>query len=1019
MSTLPEQPEEPCPLGPGDVLSQRYSLELLVGEGTFGWVFSAVDLSHALRRVAIKVLRPRFAAEEGMLRRLEERELALLLRVQELQPTPHVVHPLEPRVQRHEELWYLVLEFIDGPSLREVLDRGPSTDPEQVRRLGVGLAQGLAAIHAAGGVHRDLKPTNIRMRGGDTPVIVDFGTALTLWTSRDLTATGRAAMTPRYASPEQLAGRESTPASDVYSWGVILFEVLTGALPPSTGERTPPEQASWLPWREGRQALMDPVLRCLEYAPERRPTALELVELLSVSPVPRVHQREPRRVIGLLAALLLVLGGNDTVRQSSPERPKPSAWSRRFGDAAPQESVRMARDNQGNVFLTGGFSGSVDLGAGPLTSAGDEDLLVARLEPDGTVRWSQRFGDTEAQRARSLAVVPTGGLLVFGDFQGTLDFGAQHHVSTGGARLFLVQFDTDGTPLWSRDWGEGDLMDAAAVEVAADGTITLLGSFTGSVDFGCGKHTSAGVIDVFLARLSAEGQCLWSRHFGDANLQGAEALAVDAEGNIAIWGYFLGTLDFGGKSLVNGGPLWDSYLAVFDAQGHPSWSTRLHIAGSEGAPPFQVSVEQGEYTSPIWTIRYTSEGELVFLGDMALPVRAGTEPGAASPPPAIHLARFARNGELLWSQRLGDSLSMDSGQIAVTAPGGLLIAGSVRGTVDLGDGPFAGSGGKGSDLFLLELGRRGEFLWARRFRGTSALNVASVDTDLSGDPILAGVFDGSLDLGLGLLSTAGNSDLFLAQLAISARERPPPRELPCIQPPPGLSAWYPLDEPDVTVGVGETEAGKLMSGARLVAGRERGVLDLEAGFFLAPAQEGLDVGTGDFSLSLWMRTSDSRDVDVLLDKRSQVPPSIGPATGYSLFIDRGQLMFQLADGKGSGNCGPSGSCTNYLSGRFVADGSWHLVTVTVERQRPQGGTFYLDGVAVGRFSPGARSGSLDNTGSLSLGSRSFEGSGRFKGLIDDVALWKRSLSADEVERLHGAGNAGMCRPQSSESPRKP
>ena len=225
-----------------------------------------------------------------------------------------------------------------------------------------------------------------------------------------------------------------------------------------------------------------------------------------------------------------------------------------------------------------------------------------------------------------------------------------------------------------------------------------------------------------------------------------------------------------------------------------------------------------------------------------------------------------------------------------------------------------------------------------------------------------------------------------------------------------MSAWYPLDEPDLGAALGGTRAGQAVAGAHGVAGRERGVLGLEGGFFLAPANEALDVGRGDFSLSLWMRTSDSRDVSMLLDKRSQVPPNIGPATGYSLFVNRGRLVFQLADGQGAGNCGRSGSCTNYLSDHFVADGAWHLVTVTVKRTEPEGGTFYVDGDAVARFSPGSRSGSLDNTGDLRLGSRSFEGSGLFKGLLDGMALWKRALSADEVELLYRAGSTGMCRP---------
>jgi serine/threonine-protein kinase len=263
--------EAPCPLGSGDVVAQRYAVELLVGEGTFGWVLAALDVATSPpRRVALKVLRPRYAAQGDVLRRFERRELEVLRRVEAAQPTPHVVRALEPTLLWHGGLPYLVLEFIDGPSLREVLDRESLLPPARVLGLGAALARGLAAIHAVEGVHRDLKPTNIRLRGGREPVIVDLGMTRAFWETQDATRPGLAAMTPRYASPEQLAGREVGPASDIYSLGLILCELLTGEAPlVGQGPR------EMLAARRGQvpRALLDWVPRCLERDPERRPTA--------------------------------------------------------------------------------------------------------------------------------------------------------------------------------------------------------------------------------------------------------------------------------------------------------------------------------------------------------------------------------------------------------------------------------------------------------------------------------------------------------------------------------------------------------------------------------------------------------------------------------------------------------------------------------------------------------------------------------------------------------------------------
>jgi hypothetical protein len=198
----------------------------------------------------------------------------------------------------------------------------------------------------------------------------------------------------------------------------------------------------------------------------------------------------------------------------------------------------------------------------------------------------------------------------------------------------------------------------------------------------------------------------------------------------------------------------------------------------------------------------------------------------------------------------------------------------------------------------------------------------------------------------------------------------------------------------------------------------RGVLRLEGGgFFEVPDAGALDFGGGPLSLSAWVRTTRTEGTQVILDKRFEPPDGDG-ITGYHLYVERGRLGFQLADGSGKGGCQfqRSAPCTNYRSGQFIADGAWHLVTVTVERGMAFGGTFYVDGVAVSRFDPTLRPGSLDNGQPLRIGGRSSSQTGLFRGLIDEVALWKRVLPPEEVARLYRAGRTGPCPAQSSSAP---
>jgi serine/threonine-protein kinase len=271
-----------CPIAPGDVLSGRYTVELLLGEGTFGWVFSAIDsIAAPSRRVAIKVLRPERAKIPEALRRFQDRELALLHRLEQAGPVRHVVRVLEPLLGMHRDLPFIVLELIDGPSLRDRINDGRPFTEVEAARIGHGIACGLVALHAAGIVHRDLKPANIRLRGGTEPVIVDLGIATAPAVTVEFTETGKAPMTARYAAPEQLAGRSAGAPCDVYAFGVILEEMAAG------------RRLDWI------------ARHCLEREQLRRPSATRIVAGIGSLLPPGPGERRPSVIFRALRFLTL------------------------------------------------------------------------------------------------------------------------------------------------------------------------------------------------------------------------------------------------------------------------------------------------------------------------------------------------------------------------------------------------------------------------------------------------------------------------------------------------------------------------------------------------------------------------------------------------------------------------------------------------------------------------------------------------------------------------------------------
>ena len=214
------------PLQPGDPrMAGQFRLRARLGAGGMGRVY--LGYSPAGRAVAVKICHPEFAADPSFVHRFAlevtaARAVNGLYTAQVVDAGPDDNPP------------WLATSYVPGPPLLDAVDRyGPLPEPA-VWRLAAGLAEALAAVHARGLVHRDLKPTNVLL-AADGPRVIDFGVARAL-DGASLTATGITFGTPSYMSPEQAQGRETGPASDVFALGSTLFFAATGGTPFGDGD---------------------------------------------------------------------------------------------------------------------------------------------------------------------------------------------------------------------------------------------------------------------------------------------------------------------------------------------------------------------------------------------------------------------------------------------------------------------------------------------------------------------------------------------------------------------------------------------------------------------------------------------------------------------------------------------------------------------------------------------------------------------------------------------------------------
>ncbi len=362
----------------GQVISGRYLIKELLGEGGMGAVYLA-EHTHMKKRVALKLLHPEMVDNAEVSARFEREALA----------SAHIEHPNVAAAtdfgKTEDGAFFLVLEYVEGTSLRDALDAGPLS-VQRVLRIGRQIALALERAHDAGIVHRDLKPENVMLvKKDDEPdfvKVLDFGIAKLLegaasaseeiskrngGMNQPLTRLGTILGTPEYMAPEQALGEAVTPAADLYGVGVMLYEMLTGKHPFDPPDRMAmlsfhivapvPPMADRAPQLDV-PPVVEAVVRCLleKDSKKRYPNARALADAIDAAaascgidmglnvPAPVPSQPGSGRAVGPAGSpppptTTADWGGNDAFAQTSVGLPA-TTLTAAGGDAASPPAAR-------------------------------------------------------------------------------------------------------------------------------------------------------------------------------------------------------------------------------------------------------------------------------------------------------------------------------------------------------------------------------------------------------------------------------------------------------------------------------------------------------------------------------------------------------------------------------------------------------------------------------------------------------------------------------------------------------
>lgn len=366
-------------------------------------------------------------------------------------------------------------------------------------------------------------------------------------------------------------------------------------------------------------------------------------------------------------------------------------WAIPVGGASPGHDRAIAVDSAGNSYFTGSFQSTLTLGGTTLTSKGDRDILLAKLDGLGKPLWASSAGGSGTDKGTAIAVDGAKTTYATGNFVSTATFGSTSLTAQDSSAAFVAKLDAIGNV--AAAVSAEATGDSIAVDAAGNSFIT--GSFSETATFGSTTLSTSSMFnpDIYVAKLDSGGNFLWAVSGGGTGVDNGKSIAVDASGNVFITGVFAGTATFGPTTLTGAGD--DIYVAKLDSSGNFLWAVSAGAGGSS-------------LTGYDYSIAVDSSGNSYITGTFHGTATFGSTTLTSSGPGSdIFVAKLDGSGAFVWAVSAGGTLSDRCHSIAVDASGHPYITGSFSQTVTFGGTTLTSKGG--SDIFVAKLGTNGEF----------------------------------------------------------------------------------------------------------------------------------------------------------------------------------------------------------------------------------------------------------------------------------------------------------------------
>jgi hypothetical protein len=257
-------------------------------------------------------------------------------------------------------------------------------------------------------------------------------------------------------------------------------------------------------------------------------------------------------------------------------------WAKSFGDTGNDNGMSIATDSNGNVYVTGYFTGSITIGNTPqITSNSDDDVYVAKYNTNGVAQWAKSFGSAGNELGQSIATDSNGNVYVTGYFTQNITIGNTPQLnSAGDYDVYVAKYNTNGDAQWAKSFGNTGKDRGMSIATDSNGNVYVTGIFTGSITIGnTPQLTSNSGSGIFVAKYNTNGVAQWAKSFEGTSHEFAQSIATDSNGNVYVTGYFQGSITIGSTPQLNSKGSGDIYVAKYDTNGDAQWATSFGDTG--------------------------------------------------------------------------------------------------------------------------------------------------------------------------------------------------------------------------------------------------------------------------------------------------------------------------------------------------------------------------------------------------------------------------------------------------------